>query len=426
MGKILRLAAPVLIVGALLVANLLPLNGTEKAPRIEEKSPPPQESVPTPVEPPGERLRALERLPDLYSDLPGRLFFLAENVVAVMADGRVTQTLLPDGYMIPAPIGKAVSPDGHRMAVFSTVEGVLVLQVSELESGRQPAQWFPVRELGQILWSPDGKEPLVWSMNRVTLRLANGSPKEIAVSQGVTDVVWSPDGGRVAIETPVGSILLFDRQTAEQITLEGVDPAWGSRGLLYLRRAAPSQVILRTPAGEEVVTDLRQSQAWAEAKVVDLSYRGDTPFLNTRPGAPPAQIELRMLKQGAQPDSLLFTFQEGNPATRYGVGKVINGKVQLWFYPVSGNRQCQPVNLRDYPGGLMVSGEGEICRGMLTRLRYGEDEIQAIDPDTHLFDVTGSWSLQFEDGRVTVTDLDHLRSQSFAAVLGPFHWDGRR
>lgn len=423
MKNLLRNVAPILLVGGLLVANLLPLGGEKKPPKTEAKSPPTLETKkrPTPQ---------LDPLLASYPDLPGRLFFFEGNTVAILERGQLTRIPLPDKYLIPAPVADAFSLDGRRLALFGYVGTQLFLQISDLRSGESPNRLFPVREqFHAIRWSPDGMELLAWSSQTVSLRLLDGTPRELLFPEGVTSAVWSPDGGQVAIETSSGPLILFDRRTGEETALEGqiTDPVWGKRGLLYLRPSAPSLAFLRTPAGEESVTNLPDSEPWVQAKVVDLSFRDESPGLVSGPGRPPAQIKLLSLKSGAQRDSLFFTFQVDDPATRYGVGQAIDGEIQLWLYPVSGDRLCRPAYVQASLGGLFVLGEGANCLGLLIRVRHGEDRVREIrSSERPLIDTTGSWTLTREGGQVVVTNLDQPMSYTFSAPGTPLHWDGRQ
>lgn len=437
MKNILRQAIPVLIVGGLLVANLLPLDGAKKPPQTEEKSPPPTEpqtapevrSVPTPVVPPQDSVETLDAiLSKLPTNMPGRLFFLDRGALTILRRGRMTRIPIPDDAIVPAPVGQAVSPDGGRFALFSQRGGEFVVEIADLEPGRAPMPWsLAVPESGRIRWSPDSRELLVFTPTLVTLRMADGKVRELPVPEGVSDVIWSPDGAEVAIETLSGSILLFNRHTGVGSTIggEAYDPVWGSRALLYLRRSAPGQVFWRRPEGEETGADLVEGEVWTTAKVLDLYYPPDSPLINFRPGSLPEEIKLHSLAPGAQPDSVIFTFQVDKPTTRYGVGKIVDAKLQLWLYPIIGGGPCEPGHLRDRPGGLFISAKSVGCPSDLVRVWHGEDRVAEIRQEPLLIDQTGTWAISLEDRSLKLSDLDKFYTYELRTIGLPVYWDGR-
>lgn len=420
MKDLLRKAAPILLIGALLLLNLLDLGGTQKQQPAPEAPEQPERKAPTPAPP---------WATDPYPDLPGRIYFRSGNDLVILERGRATGRPLPAGTILAAQKGPAFSPDGRYMALFAPSGDQLFLARLPLLTETGPLWEFPVPDVGMVRWSPDGQEMLTWTLDgsTLTLRLLDGSVRHLPFAERVTNAVWSPDSQQVAIETEGDSLSLhiLDRGTGQLGRIEGTDPVWGPRGLLYRRPSAPDQGFVRDASGEEIPTRLTEMEVWAQARVLDLALREDGPGIFFRAGSPPAEIRLMAMAPGAQRDSFAFSFQVGEPAERFGMGLVVKGALQLWLLPVVGDGLCQPLLFEDLPGGLFLYADGPNCRFQI-RLFFGTDQVQWLpEGGGGRVDSTGNWLITGQAGAFMATSLADMSRYTLAVPGELIHWDGR-
>jgi hypothetical protein len=432
MRKVLQTVAPALLIGGLLAANLLPLGGTKDS-RGPKQSDPPSETAQKPTDPPGQTAPTpTDPIPSptpepIYPELPGRLFLWLDGSVVILEHGSLNRIPVPAPFSIPDEGG--FSPDGRQMAGFGWVDGRRFLLRSNLRPGEEPRPVAPVKDSGPVRWSPRGDELLTWSPPLLYVQSNTYQLKEFPFEQSIIDAVWSLDGYQVAVETgtDVGTVHLLDRRTWQVTALEGnlFDPVWVDKGLLYLNRAAPGQIFLRTPEGEERVhLDL---DGLKKAKVTDLSYTEEASGLSAKPGELPTGLRLVALQSGASPDTPVFVFQVGETASRYGVGKVVDGAVHLWLFPVGTHSgPCRPFRLQDRLGGLFAGGIGRACQGFLVRLQFGLDHVQNLYGGSEvLIDTTGRWSVKRDGEQLLVMDLDRRIGHAYAIPGQPLHWHGQ-
>ena len=112
-------------------------------------------------------------------------------------------------------VGRAptISPDGARIAYVSDQGLDKQLIVQELAGG-PPLAVFTAPELGDLRWSPDGTELIIWTRGAgrsgvYVLPQMGGTPRAIARGQFIA--CWSPDGSTIAVASYLdGRIWFYD------------------------------------------------------------------------------------------------------------------------------------------------------------------------------------------------------------------------
>lgn len=165
-------------------------------------------------------------------EVPGRLIFLSDQVVRIMAPREQRRVLLPDGLTAPA-----LSPDGEQVAGLLAGEIWLI----ELPNGRK-------RPLGRsegvgLAWSPSGDRLLAYHGNGdETLleihQLDGGAVQRIAVpAVSPVQVAWAPDDARLVLQVgtnflPANDLWLVDLgEGTASLLAEGANaPTWSPDG----------------------------------------------------------------------------------------------------------------------------------------------------------------------------------------------------
>jgi Tol biopolymer transport system component/DNA-binding winged helix-turn-helix (wHTH) protein len=123
----------------------------------------------------------------------------------------------------------AISPDRTHLAYVSTREAERLLIVQNLASG-QSVIAFRAPEIGNLRWSPDGTELLLFArggdFDGLYTVPASGGPHQ-RIATGLFEGCWSPDGSTIAVGVFLrGRVLFFDRHGGTRSIALGGEHRW--------------------------------------------------------------------------------------------------------------------------------------------------------------------------------------------------------
>lgn len=217
---------------------------------------------------------------------------------------------------LPQPRGGVASPDGLRVAYFSSDGGASTLWAAPVAGGAPvaAAAGLPLQGASDLTWSPDGgrlafraiypsESDGVWQ----AVYIAGLDGREPVRISGASSPIWSPDGAALLVQGPrqpgatgPDSLLVVGRDGGEpRLVGRGASPAWSPDGawVAYLgvdERNIPDVLTVAAAAGgppRAIAQGVYRLLGWTPDSARLLYHASDVaPLLVGRGGGEPTRI----------------------------------------------------------------------------------------------------------------------------------------
>jgi Tol biopolymer transport system component len=309
-----------------------------------------------------------------HGTLTGRIVFTASDapfagdVTLARADGTLVD-LSRSPAMDTAPV---VSPDGRRVAFFSTRGGHGAEYVVSIDGSNLRRVTPPVAAPPSVAWSPSGSQLAVLTgtgqgHGALHLASANGGMWKMLARAGQPSVLvgWSPDGTRIAYVSQLGSVEVVSPGGRKVLDLVGEGGSWSPSGRLAVARTSTTDDVYDV-SGKPVATLAAVSAAWSPGDLLaTMTPRGVLQVRSHGVGRPIVSVRFPHAASPRWISTTVVQLQAPNGVIGYDVRHQRTINLPAAYGPLSSAVPARGVAWGEAPfGTLVVSHLGGTTRAV--------------------------------------------------------------